>query len=140
MLQGVPKKSRDSWETITLGTSYSETTYLLDLKLWQQGVLMSTPCCQISTAYRLVVSEYEVPKVLVSQECTVFFETPCSRYYLTKATDLSVSRPFSNTFVLLPPCFLPTLLIERGMATNEQTCPNTSSFRNILLLLHFCFF
>ena len=38
---------------------------------------MSTPCCQISTAYRLVVSGYEVPKVLVSQECR-FFETPCS--------------------------------------------------------------
>ena len=27
---------------------------------------------------RFVVSEYEVPKVLVSQECTVFFETPCT--------------------------------------------------------------
>ena len=26
---------------------------------------------------RLVVSEYEVPKVLVSHECTLFFETPC---------------------------------------------------------------
>ena len=25
---------------------------------------MSTPCCQISTPNRLVVSEYEVPKVL----------------------------------------------------------------------------
>ena len=25
---------------------------------------MSTPCCQILTAYRLVVSKYEVPKVL----------------------------------------------------------------------------
>ena len=40
---------------------------------------MSTPCCQISTPNRLVVSQYEVPKVLVSQECRVgFFETPCS--------------------------------------------------------------
>ena len=77
MLQGVPKKSWHSWETKTLGTSYSETTYLLDLKLWQQGVLMSTPCCQISTVYRLLVSEYEVPKVLSSQEWLVFFETPC---------------------------------------------------------------
>ena len=62
----------------TLGTSYSETTNLFDLKLWQQGVLMSTPCCQISTSYRLVVSEYKVPKVLISQECILFFETPCS--------------------------------------------------------------
>ena len=50
---------------------------LLDLKLWQQGVLMSTPLCQISMANRLVVSENEVPKVLVSQECRLFFETPC---------------------------------------------------------------
>ena len=74
---GCPKKSRHSWETKTLGTSYSETTYLLDLKLWQQGVLMSTPCCQISMVYRLVVSEHEVPKVLVSQECRLFFGTPC---------------------------------------------------------------
>ena len=84
MLQGVPKKSWHSWETKTLGTSYSETTYLLDLKLWQQGVLMSTPCCQISTAYRLVVSGYEVPKVSVSQECRLFFGTPCTTtmYYV----------------------------------------------------------
>ena len=37
---------------------------------------MSTPCCQISTAYRLVVSEYEVPKVLVSQECGLFLRHP----------------------------------------------------------------
>ena len=34
---------------------------------------MITPCCQISTAYRLVVSEYEVPEVLISQECILFF-------------------------------------------------------------------
>ena len=39
---------------------------------------MSTPCCRVSTAYRIVVSEYEVPKVLVSQECQLFFGTPCS--------------------------------------------------------------
>ena len=63
---GCLKKTVHSWETKTLGTSYSETTYLLDLKLWQQGVLMSNPCCQISTAYRLVVSGDKVPKVLVS--------------------------------------------------------------------------
>ena len=29
-----------------LGTSHLETTHLLGLKLWQQGVLASTPCCQ----------------------------------------------------------------------------------------------
>ena len=46
ILQGVPKRSRHSWETKTLGTSYLETTNQLDLKLWQQGVLMRTPCCQ----------------------------------------------------------------------------------------------
>ena len=37
---------------------------------------MSTPCCQISTPNRLVVSEYEVPKVLVSRKWGVFIETP----------------------------------------------------------------
>ena len=72
------KKTIHSWKLKTLGTSYSETTKLLDLKLWQQGVLMSTPCCQISTVYRLLVSEYEVPKVLSFQEWIVFLETPCS--------------------------------------------------------------
>ena len=40
----------------TLGTSYSETTNLLDLKPWQQEVLMSTPCCQSLRSNRLVVS------------------------------------------------------------------------------------
>ena len=70
---GCFKKSQHSWETIT---SYSETTNLVDLKLWLQGVLMSTPCCRISTPNRLVVSEYEVTKVLVSQECELFFKHP----------------------------------------------------------------
>ena len=77
IITGVSKKTIHSWKLKTLGTSYSETTKLLDLKLWQQGVLMSTPCCQISTVYRLLVSEYEVPKVLSFQEWIVFFETPC---------------------------------------------------------------
>ena len=66
---GCFKKNVHSWET--------KTTNLLDLKLWQQEVSVSTPCCQISTPYRLVVSEYKVPKFLVSQECTLF-ETPCT--------------------------------------------------------------
>ena len=78
------KKTIHSWKLKTLGTSYSETTKLLDLKLWQQGVLMSTPCCQISTVYRLLVSEYEVSKVLSSQEWIVFFETPCSSFALKR--------------------------------------------------------
>ena len=75
-LQGVSIKKKHFWETKTLGTSYSETTNLLGLRLWLQGVLMSTPCCQISTPNRLVVSEYEVPKVLVSRKWWVFIETP----------------------------------------------------------------
>ena len=41
---------------------------------------MSTPCCQISTPHRLVVSEYEVPKVLVSQKWGVYSETLCIYY------------------------------------------------------------
>ena len=75
-IQGVSKKTLHSWETKILGTSYSETSNQLDLKLWQQGVLMSTPCCQSLKSNGLVVLEYEVPKVGVSQECKVFFETP----------------------------------------------------------------
>ena len=66
----------------TLGTSYSETTNLLDLKLRQQGVLMSTPCCRSLRSNRSIVSEYEVPKVWVFQEWIVFFETP--RMYSSK--------------------------------------------------------
>ena len=38
---------------------------------------MSTPYCQSLRSNRLVVSEYEVPQVLVSQECRLFFGTPC---------------------------------------------------------------
>ena len=37
---------------------------------------MSTPCCQISTPYRLVVSEYEVPKVFVCKSDTFFLVHP----------------------------------------------------------------
>ena len=38
---------------------------------------MSTPCSQSLRPNRLVVSEYEVPKVLVSRKWGVFIETPC---------------------------------------------------------------
>ena len=40
---------------------------------------MSTPCSQSLRPNRLVVSEYEVPKVLVSRKWRVFIEleTPC---------------------------------------------------------------
>ena len=52
--------------------------YQSDLKLWQQGVLMSTPCCQKRpNSNWLVVSEYEGPKVWFSQECKVFCEPLC---------------------------------------------------------------
>ena len=64
--------------TKTLGTSYSETTYLLGLKLRLQRVLIITSSCQILTPNRLVVSEYEVPKVFVSQEWVCFSEIPGS--------------------------------------------------------------
>ena len=72
-IQSVSIKTPHFRETKTSGTSYSETTNLLGLRLWLQGVLMSTPCCQISTSNRLVVSEYEVPKVLVSRKWGVFY-------------------------------------------------------------------
>ena len=63
-------------ETKSLGTSYSETTYQLDLKLWQQGVLMRTPCCQSLRSNRLVVSEYEVPKVWFPKSVKFFLKHP----------------------------------------------------------------
>ena len=64
----------------TLGTSYSETTNLWGVG--QQGVLMSTPCSQSLRPNRLVVSEYEVPNVLVSQKWGVYSETPGIYQYL----------------------------------------------------------
>ena len=78
IIQGVSQKTRHSRETQTLGTSYSETINLLDLKLWQQGVLMSTPCYQSLRSNRLVVSEYEVPKVWFPESAEFFYEIPCS--------------------------------------------------------------
>ena len=84
-----------SWETKTLGTSYSETTYLLDLKLWQQGELMSTPCCQISTAYRLVPGvPQKTPQTSgivvgladkLTEVCGVFCGTPGRNPYIVGA-------------------------------------------------------
>ena len=62
----------------TLGTSYSNTTNLLAIEISQNGVLMSTPCCQILTPYRLVVSEYEVPKDFFRIKWGIFFGPPCS--------------------------------------------------------------
>ena len=57
---GCLKKSRHSWETKTLGTSFSETTNMLAIEIWHKGVLMSTPCCQSLRSNSLVVSEYEI--------------------------------------------------------------------------------
>ena len=76
VLQGVSQKTLHSWENQTLGTSYSETTNQLDLKLWQQGVLMRTPCCQSLRSNRLVVSEYEVPKVWFPKSVYFFVKHP----------------------------------------------------------------
>ena len=64
---GVPEKASHSWEPKKLGTSYSETKHLLDLKLRQQRALMSTPCSQSLRPNRCVFSEYEVPNFLGSQ-------------------------------------------------------------------------
>ena len=76
IVQGVSQKTLHSWGNQTLGTSYSETTNLLDLKLWQQGVLMSTPCCQSLRSNRLVVSEYELPKVWFPKSIYLFLKHP----------------------------------------------------------------
>ena len=75
-LQGVSEKMSHSWEPKKLGTSYSETNHLLDLKLRQQGALMSTPCSQSLRPNRCVVSEYEVPNFLCSQEWDIFSWEP----------------------------------------------------------------
>ena len=73
----VDQKMSHSWEPKKLDTSYSETKYLLDLKLWQQRALMSTPCSQSLRPNRCVVSEYEVPNFLGSQEWDIFLGPPC---------------------------------------------------------------
>ena len=77
LVQGVSEKMSHFWEPKTLGTSYSETKHLLDLKLRQQRALMSTPCSRSLRPNTCVVSEYEVPNLLVSQKWDIFSETPC---------------------------------------------------------------
>ena len=42
---------------------------------------MSTPCSQSLRPNRLVVSEYEVPIVLVSRKWGVFIETLCTNLF-----------------------------------------------------------
>ena len=58
-----------------LGTSYSETTHLFGLKLWLQGVLMRALSCRSFRSNRCLVSEYEVPNFLGSQELDIFWDT-----------------------------------------------------------------
>ena len=67
-----------SWEPKSWDALHAETKHQLDLKLRQQRVLMSTPCSQSLRPNRLVVSEYEVPNFLGSQEWDIFFGTPCT--------------------------------------------------------------
>ena len=79
-LQGVSEKMSHFWETKSSGTSYSETTHLLGLRLWLQGVLMRALCCRSFRSNRCLVSEYEVPSFLGSQEWETFSGTPCTKY------------------------------------------------------------
>ena len=53
-----PKKC--STQHKKLDTLYSEIKHLLDLKLWQQRVLMSIPCSQSLRSNKCVISEYKV--------------------------------------------------------------------------------
>ena len=57
------KKFSYSWEPKKFGTSYSETTHLLGLRFWIQGVLMRALCCRSFRSNRCLVSEYVVPRV-----------------------------------------------------------------------------
>ena len=57
-----------SWELKKLDPSYSETTHLLGLRLWLQGVLMSALCCRSFRSNRCLVSEYEMSNFLGSQD------------------------------------------------------------------------
>ncbi len=41
-----------SWELKKLGTSYPESTHLLGLRLWLQGVLMRALCCRSFSSNR----------------------------------------------------------------------------------------
>jgi len=59
---------------------YLETKHLLDLKLRQQGALMSTPCSQSLRLNRCVVSEYEVANFLGSQEWDIFLGQPVDKH------------------------------------------------------------
>ena len=67
-----------SWEPKKLGTSYSETTSLLGLKLWLQGVLMRTLCCRSFKSNWCLVSACKASQLFGSQEWDIFFGTPCS--------------------------------------------------------------
>ena len=49
---------------------------------------MSTPCSQSLRPNRLVVSEYEVPNVLVSRKWGVYSETPGTREGLKREKSL----------------------------------------------------
>ena len=58
-------------QTKTLSTSYSKIIILLGVEIWQLGVLMSFNTLHLQIT-KLVVSEYEVPKVFVCKSDTFF--------------------------------------------------------------------
>ncbi len=103
-------------ENHTLGTSYSKTsTTLLDLKLWQQGVLMSTPCCQSLRSNWSVVSEYEVPKLWFPKSIKFILKHPVqtgdSQY--NKDVNTTKRRSFSQHCMCKRRSFVHTLLCKR---------------------------
>ena len=46
----------------------------------EYSIVLSTPCCKLSTPYRLVVSKYEVPEVLLHGKPHKFFEVLCNAF------------------------------------------------------------
>ena len=91
------------WEPKKLGTSYSETTHLFGFKLWLHGVLMRAPCCRSFKSNRCLVSEYEVPNFLGSQEWDIFWGTPCTTLTTWPVWPPSLRRWLSPSWSNLAP-------------------------------------
>ena len=132
-----------SWEHKKLGTSYSETTHLFGLKLWLQGVLMRAPCCRSFKSNRCLVSEYEAPNFLGSQEWDIFLGTPCTIYSnnIVPMASRSTAYPSSSSSILLLAIQVVTMLDDGPMAGGW--CRYTSRYlvtRDVRAILEYFYY
>jgi hypothetical protein len=90
-------------------------------------VLMSSPCCQSLRSNRLVVSEYEVPKVWFLESAHFFVNHPVVKYFL-----FGVKMIENFKIVVLFPAVIPCCTLQCSRYDSSADRPSPQKPTNLL--------